>query len=186
MGFYLNIISFLIILSSSSINKITLANTGPPIKTVTNEYITKICSKSSNRLLCFYLLRNLIGQPIASVTLATLATRPINNAETLARATHKMIGGMYTSLVNPKSEVRERYRKCISGYSTAIQNLASARGSMQTVGSKKLVKSYVTSAANLVKSCDKNFVKPPQIPLDLKNANQKFKDLCSVIIAVCN
>lgn len=186
MRFYHKIISFLIIISStSSMSKITLANAPPPIKTVTKEYITKICSKSSNRPLCLDLLRNVIGQPIARVTLATLATRPISNAETLTRATHKMIEGMYMSLVNPKPEVRERYRKCMLGYSAAIQNLANARGSMRTLGSKRVVKSYVTSAANLVKSCDKNFAKPPQIPLDLKNANQKFKDLCSIIVAVC-
>lgn len=180
-------ILFLIILSSSSI---TLTSAAPavvdPNKKVTNEYITNICSKSSDRTLCFDLLKDLIGYPVVKATFATLAIRPMSKAEALARDTYKMIEGMDATLVDPKREVRERYRKCMLEYSTATKYLGEARGFMQQRNGVKKVKSYAASAAGRANACDKNFAKPPKIPLNLKNANQKFKDLCSVIVAICN
>lgn len=177
-------ILFLLILFSSSITPSSAA--GDPNKKVTKEYITKVCSKSSDRNLCFDLLKDLIGSPVLKATLETLATRPMNRAAALARDTHRMIEGMQNSLVNPTNAVRERYTKCMSEYSIIMTNLGNARGSLQQNGSKSVVKSYVTSAIGRVKYCDKYFAKPPKIPLDLKNANQKLKDLCSVIVSICS
>lgn len=186
MRFY---ILFLIVISSSSITPSRAGASGgvlDPNKKVTKEYITRICSKSSDRNLCYDLLKDLIGSPVSKVTLETLGMRPMNRATAIARDTHRMIQGMQNNLINPTREVRERYTKCMSEYSIIMKNLGDARGLLLQNGSKNVVKSYVTSAMGRVKYCDKYFAKPPRIPLELKNANQKLRDLCSVIISICN
>ncbi|KAL0447383.1 UNVERIFIED_CONTAM: hypothetical protein Slati_1866200 [Sesamum latifolium] len=156
-----------------------------PNKNVTKEFITAICSKTSNPSLCLDVLNDLIGHPLASTTFSTLVVRPMAVAESRARQTHKMLEDMYRGLIDPNSEVRDRYRRCLLGYDDVIKFLANAKRYMRRNNDKQ-VKTYASSAMKRVDSCDKSFARPPQEPLALKSANQKFKDLCNIIVVICN
>ncbi|KAK6129500.1 hypothetical protein DH2020_036733 [Rehmannia glutinosa] len=180
------ITSFLIIsclVLSSSINKSILTCAVDPKKHVTKEYLSNICSKSSNPYLCLHVLKDLIGHPLAKTTFSTLAIRPISMAEPHARETRKMIETMYHGLIDPNREVRDRYRSCIVRYDDVIKYMVEAKRYLKS-GDYKKVKSYASGALNRVNSCDKNFAKPPPEPLNLRNANKKFKDLCSIIVTI--
>ncbi|KAK4422215.1 hypothetical protein Salat_1803800 [Sesamum alatum] len=181
----MRLIFFIIALTFSS-NHSTFTYAVEPNKNVTKEFITSnIFSKTSNPSLCFDVLKDLIGHPLAKTTFATLVVRPVAAAESRARQTHKMLENMYRALIDPISEVRDRYRRCLLGYDDVIKFLANAKRYMRKNDDKQ-VKIYVSSAMRRVDSCDKSFARPPQEPLTLRNANKNFKDLCNIIVVICN
>lgn len=159
-----------------------------PNKLVTKETLSTICSKSLNSVLCFDVLKDLIGKPLAKTTFSTIAIRPMNLAQSQAKENHKMIKTMYYGLIDPSREVRDRYRRCMVGYDDAFKYLQNGYMIMKRVDkngtNKNRVKRFALSAMARIDSCDKSFNKPPPEPLTLKNANTKFKDLCSIIAAI--
>ncbi|KAK4412635.1 hypothetical protein Salat_2910600 [Sesamum alatum] len=53
-------------------------------------------------------------------------------------------------------------------------------------GAPESVKNYVLVSVNQVNSCNQELLRPPRERSDVLEANVKLKDLCSIILAICN
>lgn len=99
----------------------------------------------------------------------------------------KMIKAMYYDPKNPSREVRERYRRCIVGYDDALKSLQQGKILiMNRYRPPYSVNHFTLSAMEQIDSCDKSFNKTTPQPVTLKHANNEFKALCSIIIAISN
>lgn len=172
----------LILLVTCSINSFASAQTN---ETITDKLIQGICHQTRNPPLCLNKLKSLKGKSLRYNPVATLGNSSMNEAHSRASRTRDLIWAQYRGTSVHKPEVRIKYHTCFLKYSIVMDQLKDAMRYMRA-GDPKYVKIYITNAVGRVHSCDEDLMKPHRQQSPVLEANANFKDLCSIILSICN
>ncbi|KAL0407687.1 UNVERIFIED_CONTAM: hypothetical protein Sradi_1703100 [Sesamum radiatum] len=182
--------TFLIVLiipiCSTSSAALTPAN--PKAAKITEELINKICTATRSPSLCLHNLKPLKGNSLLPNSVAALGTSSINQALSQGNATAAMIWARYRAIEKPgaRSKLRLRYYTCFVKYTDTMKHLKEAK-KFAVAGNAKSVKNHVLLAVNRVDLCDDELMKASSREASsLLEANGKLKDVCSIIVAICN
>ncbi|KAI3468112.1 hypothetical protein Pfo_024775 [Paulownia fortunei] len=124
--------------------------------------------------------KSLLPNPIAA-----LGSNSMNMAQSRANRTVALTWAHYRGITVHEPEVRIKYYKCFLKYTDVMNQLREANRYM-LAGAPRFVKNYILVAVDRVNSCDGELMKPPREHSAILEANGKFKDLCSIILAICN
>ncbi|KAK4401227.1 hypothetical protein Sango_1228800 [Sesamum angolense] len=155
---------------------------------ITEELINKICTTTRNPSLCLHNLKPLKGNSLLPNPVAALGTSSINQALSQVNATAAMIWARYRAIEKPgaQSKLRLRYYTCFVEYTDTMKHLKEAR-KIVVAGNVKSVKNHMFVAVNRVELCDDELMKASSSEVSsLLEANGKLKDICSIIVAICN
>ncbi|KAL0311863.1 UNVERIFIED_CONTAM: hypothetical protein Sradi_5585600 [Sesamum radiatum] len=174
-------LNFLILVTSS-----TNSSTSAQIKgTVTDELIRGICIRTRNPSLCLNNLKSLRGKSLLPNPVAALGRNSMYMVLSRANRTVALTWAHYRGTTIHKPEVRMKYYKCFLKYTDIMKQLRQANKYM-LAGLPESVKDYVLVSVNQVNCCNQELLRPPRERSDVLEANIELKDLCSIILAICN
>ncbi|CAA0841888.1 Unknown protein [Striga hermonthica] len=174
---------FLIILLTAFSN----VSPAPLHPVVTPAVIDSICPKASNRSLCRAVLGPAIGRSILFNLTLVLCGPPIRMAQSSATRARGLAWNLEKN-TNTTERTRRKYRMCFSSYKGVLDKLGKADLYMHVhVQTKtKSVRQEVGLVSGHVESCDKELVGLPRDGSGLLEANGRIKDLCSIVLAICD
>ncbi|KAL0394182.1 UNVERIFIED_CONTAM: hypothetical protein Slati_4384400 [Sesamum latifolium] len=176
----------LAIFLTSSINSPALAAKDKNA-VITDELIHTICSQTRKPSLCQNNLKSSKGKSLKPNSIAALGSSSMNMALHHANATADMIWRRYTATPTDKPEIRTKYHNCFMKYKIDVMNQLTKANECMLVGAARSVKNCIKVAVNRVYSCNKELMKPPREQSgSILEANDKLKDICSIILAICN
>lgn len=178
--------SFLMILILlTSINSSTLAQ--PSNAIITDELIHRICYQTRNPILCLNNLKSSKGKSLLPNSLAAIGSDTMNMALSHANRTADLIWRRYSGTTVDKREIRLRYHKCFMIYSLDVIDRLTQANKYMLAGAARSVKNCISAAVNQVNFCNKELMKPPREQSGIiLESNNMFKDLSSIILAICN
>ncbi|KAL3498657.1 hypothetical protein ACH5RR_041389 [Cinchona calisaya] len=142
--------------------------------------IDTICSRTTNPSLCFKVLNADPRTPGAS--LKDLGQISLDLATPHAKTTHTFIQSLVQKATDPKLKVQ--LNSCLRNYNEAIKDLDEGRKALNS-GNPRGLNSYASAAYAASESCDEGFLgKSLPEPQEIKQANQKLRDLSSITIVV--
>lgn len=154
----------------------------PAVVIVTDKLIQQICSQTGDPYHCHFLLNQFQGKflfpkPVANV---------MEQLKVHSKATSKKIFALYDGIKDPhRSDLKDRYRKCMNYYSNAMSNLVKASKFMVS-GKIRFTKHYTTLALDEVRSCDEELAAYRYEPSGLAKDDKKFNDLGGIVLVICN
>ncbi|GER50602.1 plant invertase/pectin methylesterase inhibitor [Striga asiatica] len=177
---YLPMIFLIVILLTTFSN---YASPAPLYPVVTPVIIDSICAKASNRTLCRAVLGPAIGRGILFNPTLVLCGPPIR----IARSSAMQARGLAWSLeknTNTTERARRKYGMCFLSYKGVLDKLGKAELYMHL--KVQTMTKNVGLVWGHVESCDKELVGPPRDGSGVLEANGRIKDLCSIVLAVCD
>ncbi|PIN13233.1 hypothetical protein CDL12_14149 [Handroanthus impetiginosus] len=171
---------FLILLT----NSITFAN---PKATITDELINKICSQTKNPSFCLNNLKPLNGKRLPN-SIAALRASSVNKALSHGNSTAALIWARYHAITELRNESKLRlmYYKCFVKYNDVMKHLKEAKR-FTASGIEKSIKNHIFVVVDRVSLCNDELVKGPKDEVKpILEANEKLKDFCSIIEAICD
>ncbi|KAL0311862.1 UNVERIFIED_CONTAM: Pectinesterase inhibitor [Sesamum radiatum] len=143
--------------------------------------------RTRNPSICLNTLDSLRGSRFFPKPLVVLGMTPMSMAQSHANRTAASIWDQYRGTATRMFKLRRRYYNCVLNYADAMKQLNKAKKSM-LAGEARTVKNYTLLAVDRVDSCDVELVKPLMLKANRKflQANMKFKDLCDIIVEICN
>ncbi|CAA0838056.1 Unknown protein [Striga hermonthica] len=185
-SYFLRAISLIFILLYLSDNTSTLPDKN---ESVTQKLIQDICSKTRNPSLCANNLNPLKGTRLLHRPLSVLATNLISTAKSNAERTVTLFQERLHGMPKAKLELKKKYKNCGKSYTNVMKQLKTIKTYL-TREDMDHVKRYTMMAAGQVRSCDVVLAGPPWIELEanikLLQANREFKDLCEIVVNICN
>ncbi|XP_058211882.1 pectinesterase inhibitor-like [Rhododendron vialii] len=146
----------------------------------TSDLISEVCSKTQNPSLCLQALRS--DRRSARADLKGLALISIDIAESNAKQTaNQLIPALSKRATSP--ELRGRYDTCAKNYKDTIDNLNKARTALNARDIRTFF-AMASAALDGLDNCEDSFEGPPAEPKQLRDANNKLKGLCSIILAI--
>ncbi|KAK2980659.1 hypothetical protein RJ640_011467 [Escallonia rubra] len=167
------------LLLAFSLTSLTFAR--PNVRAQDDDLIGEVCSKTRNPSFCVQALKS--DPPSGGADLRGLGQISIDLAQASATATSSLIDSLIKQTNDPK--LRERYKSCSENYSDSIGDLGEAKGFLNS-GDYGSVNIRASAALDGADTCDGGFAGPPAEPAELKQANQKLEDLCSIILVISN
>ncbi|KAL0394183.1 UNVERIFIED_CONTAM: Pectinesterase inhibitor [Sesamum latifolium] len=149
--------------------------------------IAKDIRKTRNPSICLNTLDSLRGSRLFPKPLVVLGMAPMSMAQSHANRTAASIWDQYRGTATRMFKLRRMYYNCVLNYADAMKQLNKAK-KLMLGGEAKSVKNYTLLAVDRVDSCDAELVKPLMLEANRKflQANMKFKDLCDIIVEICN
>ncbi|XP_059630022.1 pectinesterase inhibitor-like [Cornus florida] len=146
-----------------------------------NKLINSICSSTHNPSLCVQSLKS--DPRTASADLKGLGGISIDIAQSNAKSTYNMILSLIKRTTDPK--LKGRYDTCRENYDDSISDLDESRQLLKS-GDYAGLNIHASAALDGGETCNDNFEGPPAEPAQLKQANQRLEDLCSIILVISN
>ncbi|PIN06839.1 hypothetical protein CDL12_20612 [Handroanthus impetiginosus] len=173
---------FLILLTSSN----TLSQS-TNARLITKKLFHKICSKARNPSLCLNNLKPLEAKSVVPNSITALGLNSMNMALHQAKTTADLIWQHYRDTDVDKYTIRLRYHICFTIYALDVMNQLTKAKEHMSAGAAKSVKKCISVAVKGVNSCKKGLMKEPyEQSRVVMEANDVFKDVCSIILAICN
>ncbi|KAG8375688.1 hypothetical protein BUALT_Bualt10G0126400 [Buddleja alternifolia] len=142
---------------------------------------------TSNPSLCLNNLKSSKDKTLSPNSVAVLlGNSSMDMALSRANRTLVLIWAQYRAISVHKPEMRIMYYNCYLKYTDVMKQLRQAKRFM-LAGIARSVKNYVSVAVHQVNSCNEELMKPPrEQSVQVLEANDKLKDLCNNILAICN
>lgn len=124
------------------------------------------------------------GKSLPPNGVAAIGSGSLNMAVAQANKTANIIWRRYTNTSRDDIGIRTRYHNCFMIYSVDVNNQLNDAVKYMSDGVAKSVKTCVSTALKRVTSCEKELKR--ELSGLLLNAVNSFKDICSVVLAICN
>ncbi|KAM3319178.1 pectinesterase inhibitor [Capsicum chacoense] len=150
------------------------------ITSVKADLIDSVCSKSSDKVVCFSALRD--DPRSKGANPEGLAAIAIELSQKKATSVYNLVSALLKQTTDPK--LKMRYSSCLESFNDAINNLGKLPGYLKSKDYYNL-STHASAAIGAPTTCDNNFLEAPAEVLQLRDASHNLRGLIDVILCLC-
>ncbi|PHT53812.1 hypothetical protein CQW23_08274 [Capsicum baccatum] len=150
------------------------------LTSVKADLIDSVCSKSSDKVVCFSALRD--DPRSKGANPEGLAAIAIELSQKKATSVYNLVSALLKQTTDPK--LKMRYSSCLESFNDAINNLGKLPGYLKSKDYYNL-STHASAAIRAPTTCDNNFLEAPAEVLQLRDASHNLRGLIDVILLLC-
>ncbi|PHU23695.1 hypothetical protein BC332_08802 [Capsicum chinense] len=147
------------------------------LTSVKADLIDSVCSKSSDKVVCFSALRD--DPRSKGANPEGLAAIAIELSQKKATSVYNLVSALLKQITDPK--LKMRYSSCLESFNDAINNLGKLPGYLKSKDYYNL-STHASAAIGAPTTCDNNFLEAPAEVVQLRDASHNLRGLIDVIL----